>query len=1001
VSIGRIDDAGHYSTFGGGQCVIQDKKGEILGKIPKSGGMYRVPHISPMAAVAVGIKQLTLRELHNRMGHTSPSVLKEMIRQGIIDGVVLVDTSDFECQACIIAKSTRKEVPKVREGKRATVFGEEIHSDLWGPARKATFGGRKYYVSFTDDWSRWTSVYLLKSKAETFESYKLYEAWVATQIGRAIKCLHSDRGGEYLSDEFIEHLDRKGTERKLAVHDTPQENGVAERLNRTLIERVRAMITASGLPQGLWGEALMHAVWLKNRTWTRALPRGETPFERLNQEVADLSNVPEWGCTVWVHDTSAGKLGHRAIQGQWVGYDTHSNAHRVYWKTKHLVGVERNVVFTKEELPTVVDLFEVDEIRGSGDESDSGEDFNHCEDGVEEVIADETEKVKIATGTTETRADESGRKEKTAEANPTLPEIRRSLRPRKPSQYVRDLQSGEFTTGDKKKLPVGLSIPEVSEEVTGLAMAAKMSEENGLEPRSLQEAMKSPDWLRWKDAIDEERVALEAHNTWKIVEPPKGVNVVGCRWVFRLKKDSAGNIVRYKARLVAQGFSQVPGIDFFDTYAPVAKMASIRTILALAARYDHEIHQVDVKNAYLNGTFEENEVIYMKQPRGLKLTENPKHVLQLLKPLYGLRQSARHWYKRLWDALRTRLRMKRCEVDQAVFYMRNGEELIVVVVHVDDLTIVTSTVELMSRVKEELKKEFKISDLGEIHWILGFDVKRNREMKTISLSQKAYIKSILEKYGFEGIKPYAAPMDPNCKLSTTDSPKTATEFAVMRDKPYRECVGSLQYAASGTRVDIAYVVNVLSRYLENPGPAHWTAVKHVFGYLAGTADLELMYGKNVDELTGFCDADGSMHEDRKAISGYAFVIDGGAVSWSSKKQEIIALSTTEAEYVAMTHAAKEALWMKTLISQVFGIDEKGMTLHSDNQSAIALTKDHQYHARTKHIDIRFHFIRWIVDDGRIKLTYCPTNDMLADVLTKALPSAKVKHFASALGLRRD
>jgi hypothetical protein len=225
------------------------------------------------------------------------------------------------------------------------------------------------------------------------------------------------------------------------------------------------------------------------------------------------------------------------------------------------------------------------------------------------------------------------------------------------------------------------------------------------------------------------------------------------------------------------------------------------------------------------------------------------------------------------------------------------------------------------------------------------------------------------------------------------------EYAVMRDIPYREAVGSLMYASLGTRPDISFAVTTLSKYSSNPGEAHWNAVKRVFRYLLGTRDYRLTFGAEEQRLTGWADADGNMAEDRHAVSGYAFLIDGGAVSWASKRQEIISLSTTESEYVAATHAAKEAMWLRNLIGQIFGPFRDPTTLHSDNQSAIALSQDHQFHARTKHIDIRFHFIRWIIDNGTLRLVYCPTDDMVADTLTKALPSPKVKHFASELGLR--
>ena len=221
----------------------------------------------------------------------------------------------------------------------------------------------------------------------------------------------------------------------------------------------------------------------------------------------------------------------------------------------------------------------------------------------------------------------------------------------------------------------------------------------------------------------------------------------------------------------------------------------------------------------------------------------------------------------------------------------------------------------------------------------------------------------------------------------------------MRRVPYREAIGSLMYCAVATRPDIAFPFGLLSQFLENPGRIHWEAVKRIFRYLAGTKNWKLVYGINSSGLEGYTDADGASQEHRHAISGYAFLIDGGAVSWSSKKQEIVTLSTAEAEYVAATHAAKEAIWLRRLIGEVFHSLPNRTTLYSDSQSAIALTRDGSYHARTKHIDIRYHFIHFVVQDGTIKLVYCPTDDMTADTLTKALPSAKAKHFAASLGLR--
>jgi hypothetical protein len=267
------------------------------------------------------------------------------------------------------------------------------------------------------------------------------------------------------------------------------------------------------------------------------------------------------------------------------------------------------------------------------------------------------------------------------------------------------------------------------------------------------------------------------------------------------------------------------------------------------------------------------------------------------------------------------------------------------------------------------------------------------------VSQHAYIDSILRRYNFNELKPLSAPMDPSIRLTSDQSPATTAEHAIMRDKPYREAVGALNWAALTTRPDIAFAVATVTRFAANPGIPHWEAVKQIFRYLKGTHDLWLTYGETSRVLEGYADADGSMGEDRRAVTGYAFLIDSGAVSWSSKRQEIVSLSTTESEYVAATHGMKEVLWLCSLLSEVFQPIKPPTTLFSDNQAAISLTKDHQYHAHTKHIDMRYHFIRWVIEQGSLRLIYCPTDNMVADTLTKALPSAKVKHFAAGLGLR--
>jgi hypothetical protein len=345
--------------------------------------------------------------------------------------------------------------------------------------------------------------------------------------------------------------------------------------------------------------------------------------------------------------------------------------------------------------------------------------------------------------------------------------------------------------------------------------------------------------------------------------------------------------------------------------------------------------------------------------------------------------------------------MKRCEVDQAVFYRSEAKTLIVIVAHVDDLTIVASSVDLVAQVKERLSEALKITDLGEIHWILGISVRRDRPKPNVITRTRPPTSTRSSNASVSlTFRPLSMPMDPHVQLTTTQSPQSQNDFAAMRDIPYREAVGALMYVSLGTRPDITYAVEIVSQFNQNPGQAHWTAVKWIFAYLAGTRDLRLTFGGKRSDMAGFTDADGSMHEERRAISGYAFLVDGGAVSWSSKKQEVVALSTTEAEYVAVSHAAKEALWLRSLLGEVFG----RLAEPTPSTSIICLPLRLLRTTNTMHvpstIDIQFHFIRWVISEGRLKLIYCPTDDMVADTLTKALPSPKVKHFAQELGLRK-
>jgi transposase InsO family protein len=999
VSLGTLDAEGYNMLVGGGNLEISDPYGQRVGRIERNArGLYRVTHEEEANAVEL----LSVMELHRRMGHIAPSTARKLVDSGAVTGVKIdPESRESHCDACLYARATRKPIPSVRIRPPAQSFGDEIHTDVWGPSRTATRQGRHYFATFTDDATRYTVTFLLRTKDEAFEAYKSFEAWALTQDHcKGIKVLRSDRGGEYLSTAFNAHLAAAGTARKLTTHDTPQLNGIAERLNRTLLERIRAFAHDSGLPQSLWGESLRHAAWLKNRTATRALD-GKTPFEALYGQPPDLQSLRNWGCQVWVHSPGGSKLDPRAKEAKWLGVDVDARAHRIYWPGSGKVSVERDVYFGPSA--------QLEEEESSLDVPSEGivlPDIPPTPPPAEPPLKEQAVKPTPAPVSTKT---------------PQPAPLRRGTRNRKPSRPVRDLLSGAGSTDPSTartlKLPGAFvedpeeaggvwsaedGEPTLLEDYDGLeyAFVVETSDAEALEPRTLAEAKRRPEWPLWEKAISEELATLKTAGTWRLEEAPPGANIIGSKWVFKAKKDAAGNVVRYKARLVAQGFSQIGGVDYDDTYAPVAKLASSRAIIAMANRLRLELHQVDIKGAYLNGVLNEDEVLYMQHPPGYKAADAGVRVLRLVKTLYGLKQSGRRWYQKLTSIFDT-LGLKQCQVDQAVFFKsdKKAGDITVVAVHVDDCTIAASSARLVEALKTGMRQHVEVTDLGELHWMLGIEVQRDRKAGTVHLSQRAYIDSILRRYHLDDLKPLSTPMDTQVRLSSEQSPKSAAEFAAMRDVPYREAVGALNWAALSTRPDIAFAVSTVARFAAEPGPAHWEAVKRIFRYLAGTRDLWLSYGETRRTLEGYADADGSMAEDRRAITGYAFLIDGGAVSWSSKRQEIVSLSTTESEYVAATHGMKEALWLRSLLSEVFRGFRDATTLFSDNQAAIALTRDHQYHARTKHIDVRYHWIRWVIEQGSLRLVYCPTDDMVADALTKALPSTKVKHFAAGLGLR--
>ena len=810
------------------------------------------------------------------------------------------------------------------------------------------------------------------------------------QFGRDIKRLQSDRGGEYTGNEFTQHLREHGTTRQLTVHDSPPSNGIAERCNGVIVEHVRAMLIDSGLPKFLWLEAMQFAMWIRNRTTTHALG-GKTPYEALYGVKPDISNLHLWGSRVWVRDLTAGKLDPRGREGRFVGYDSESKGYRVYWIDSRTVGVERDLVFEDRPITNELVLLPDPSVIKSNPQPPQP--------------SQPSETTPETTSTSEPTSVAEPERAK-AEAEPPT-----QKRTRTPSRYVRDILEGKGDGGTargKSQLPKGIQTPTgmaaasdkppdqpVDESFpTNLALASLSEVTFDDDPKNLKEAMERSDWPEWQKAIDDELALMAKYQVWDVVDEPVNKNIVGCCWVFRIKRDANGRVQKYKARLVAQGFTQIYGIDFLDTFAPVARLSAIRAVIALAASEDWELHQMDVKSAYLNSPIDAE--IYMRLPPGYG---QKGKVAKVNRGIYRLRQSGNLWHKTLSTAFRD-LHLTRSAVDHGVFYAHDSEGTTILCSSTDDFLITASSTERMTALKGGLSQHFEMTDLGELGWILGIRVKRDRVAKTISLSQAAYIDLVVKRFNLVSAPPLKVPIDPNAQISTAQSPVTEEQLNDMRNVPYREAVGSLMYAAIGTRPDIAFAVTLLSQYLQNPGRAHWEQAKRAIRYLKGTRDCELVFGPN-GGVEGFSDANwGNDIDDRHSICGYVYMLNGGAISWSSKKQSVVALSSTEAEYIGLTHAAKEATWIRHLLSKLYSprILDYPVILHCDNKSAIELASNATFHSRTKHIAIHYHWIREALNDGIVDLEHRGTDDMPADMFTKALIRIKLTKFSQNVGL---
>lgn len=955
ISLGTLDSNGYSFKSENGQMKVT-KGSLVVMKALRINSLYLLIGNTIVGGTSVAQANFDKTKLwHMRLGHVSEKGLLELAKRNLLCGDKVQGLE--LCEYCVLGKSKRVKFNQARHTTKQPL--EYIHSDLWGPSKTLTHGGGKYFMSIIDDYSRRVWVYILKTKDEAFTKFKDWMQTVENKSDRRVKHLRTDNGLEYLSESFIELCKSKGITRHRTVAGTPQQNGLAERMNRTLLERVRCMILNANLSKTFWGEALSTACYLVNRCPSSAIDF-KTPMELWSDAPADYSKLRVFGCLAYAH-VRQDKLEPRALKCVFIGYPEGVNGYKVWnmESTGQKCFISRDVIF---------------------DETRMG--YTKIEEHPsQQALVDQNSKIEV-----ESTIEES------VPQDLELMDNRILMDPVDISQQQRkDLDSYNLARDRQRRQ---IKPPEKYGQADLAWYALNTAEKlDHKEPSSFKEVQDSKEKAKWFEAMDEEMNSLRKNNTWELVNKPKGQRILGCKWIYKLKEEESSiNGIKYKARLVAKGYSQVEGIDFNEIFSPVVKHCSIRLILALVNQFDLELDQLDVKTAFLNGDLE--ETIYMDQPKGYVIPKYKDKVCLLKKSLYGLKQSPRQWNKR-FDEFMNSISFIRSKFDSCVYIKKEGDQdKSFLLLYVDDILIASKNRSVINTLKQQLGHEFEMKDLGKAKKILGMDIKRDRKNQRLFLSQGSYLEKVLARFNMHKSKSVSTPLAQHLKLSVDQSPKNEIERKEMECIPYASGVGSIMYGMVCSRPDLAYAISVVSRFMANPGTCHWEALKWTMRYLKGSTGLGLLFRKQeelVCQITGYVDSDYAGNLDtRKSLTGYIFTAYGTAISWKSVLQSVVALSTTEAEFIAVTEAMKEAIWLKGFTSEL-GLKQDQIVVHCDSQSAIHLSKHQVYHERSKHIDVKLHFVRDIISKGEIKLEKISTEQNPADALTKALSCTKFKY----------
>jgi Reverse transcriptase (RNA-dependent DNA polymerase)/GAG-pre-integrase domain/gag-polypeptide of LTR copia-type len=1014
ISVSALDKAGITTTFGNGQGIARKSDGTIVLTGINVNGMYVLetvgnPHRKPLVAMGSLSLPTSLEQWHRRLAHCSPLTIKEMAVNNLVDGLrISEDKLTGKCEACILGRQTRRPFDGSTEKDLSPL--ELVSFDLWGPSRTQSVGGKSYLMIIVDGGTSYKYGAYLSDKSDltTLAAFDIFRTKAETLTKSKLCRLRTD--GAFDTAAWRDYTQKHGITHEITAPYSSAQNGLAERALRTTIDDVRTLLRDSGLSHSYWAEAAAHSIYTRNLIPSRRHPN-RIPIEMFLGKRQDIAHLRVFGAKCWakvptvhgVQVNGGSKLDNRSLVCRLLGYAPGSGNYKVQELVTHRVFVSRDVVF-EEGLP-----LRTLESTNVGEQTP--------------IFDSNLNIVPTSADTTEANHNSNNNSDQVNPDNPTInldhdhmdpdqqdpvdqqhainipPEPRRSTRAIQPSQARIDSTEykqrelvgkgeGQAWATNRKNPQANytrLVERELESDIDRNSVLACLTETKASHhiPRSYKHAMTTdPD--RWMIPMQIEIDTLKAKHTWDLVKAPPGTNIMGSMWVYDIKWDGEGKRIKDKARLVGKGYTQQLGVDYNETWAGVTRLESVRMTAAVAAKLDLKLWRIDFVGAYLNSLTKED--IYMKQPEGFVEAGKEDHVCKLVHTIYGTMQGGHDWYETL-DNTYNELGYKGSRADPCVRFKKEHGNYTLTDTYTDDVFGASNNDEEIKKRKEEMGRIWDIKDVGENDYFLGMRVQQDLHLGTIRLTQRPYWEHVLNRFELGHVTPRNTPLPVGIVLDNEMLPKTSSERTEMINKPYRAILGSIMWGQLATRPDLSFSVSLLARFQANPGINHWSALIHVVGYIKNTLDYGLTYSRDFSlSPTAFVDADyGGCKDTRRSTSGYIFMMAGGPVSWSSKRQATVALSTVEAEYVAMSRCAQQMAWMQSWLNEIEIQHSLPGLIKGDNRGAIALTKNTRDHGKVKHIDIRHHYIRELVHSGSISIEQVASADNLADLFTKPLP----------------